>query len=106
IGAPLNAKPLPTDLAWLVAQERTVADAWTDIQNHRITDTAIGDLKRSRQEISARIAGGTYLPDDLARLSDLNAKINSELTTLSTLRVGIEHIRVMLDARRFQQKGN
>jgi len=99
----LDASPLPHELATLLANERTVAQGWTDIKNLHTTPGTVAALNDSLRPVKERIDSGTFLEDDLRRLDDISKKANATLQTEQKLRVALDHIEVMLNAVKFQE---
>jgi|GEM_PF-3732917 len=105
IGAPVDMPHFPDDLAWVLAKDRTAAEAWASIQKQKITPEQIASIHDALGMIQHRIEADTIVDDDKQRLDDINIQFDKELSALKSNKDSLDHIGVMLSAERFSRAG-
>lgn len=102
-GVTLDVKPLPDELARLFVEQRTAAEAWTTMRDGNITDDAIHDDHTALDAVKGRLQSDTFTADDPVRVRVLADQLADQSGKIGASRAALDHIRVMLQARRFQE---
>lgn len=98
-GAPNAKHPRELDLALI--RHASVKEAWVHTINERVTPVELESRKQSLQELAAHLKTGAG-EGDAQRLGEIIAWAAKRLDQLNGHRSNIDHIRVMMQADRFE----
>jgi len=98
-GAPNTKHPRELDLALI--RHASVKEAWVRTINERVSQAELETRRQSLQEIAAHLKTGVG-QGDAQRMGEIIAWAAQRLDQLNSHRSNIDHIRVMMQADRFE----
>ncbi len=92
----------PRELDLALIRHASVRDAWAATINGQLQRAELDSHAQTLADIAPRVQSGTPGPGDAQRLSELRAWAEERLDQLRGHRSNIDHIRVMMQADRFE----
>lgn len=92
----------PRELDLVLIRHASVREAWTATINGQVTPAELDSHTQTLADIAPRVQSGAAGPGDAQRLSELSAWAEKRLDQLRGYRSNIDHIRVMMQADRFE----
>lgn len=92
----------PRELDLVLIRHASVREAWTATINGQVTPAELDSHTQTLADIAPRVQSGAVGPGDAQRLSELSAWAEKRLDQLRGYRSNIDHIRVMMQADRFE----